>query len=148
MWMPAAHSLGLRGLGEESGWPLEGETWSPSMPTPSRTACTAPPHQNRNAAPLVVAIETSPKEVSFGFLRCRHSGVAWNSSPFFQGSSLVCKHTTAYEWCLQLEVCKYVSVSVYDSASHSLPPPPTPYQPVCPRGHPEWQMSVTRRQVN
>lgn len=32
----------------------------------SRSACTIPPHQNQNAAPLAVAIETSPKEVSFG----------------------------------------------------------------------------------
>lgn len=32
----------------------------------SRTACTIPPHQNQNVAPLAVAIETSPKEVPFG----------------------------------------------------------------------------------
>lgn len=32
----------------------------------SWTACTIPPHQNQNVAPLAVAIETSPKEGSFG----------------------------------------------------------------------------------
>lgn len=32
----------------------------------SRTARTIPPRQYQNAAPLAVAIETSPKEVSFG----------------------------------------------------------------------------------
>lgn len=59
-----AQSLGVGMWGQSWGWPLEGgKPDLPQRPAPFRTACTAPPRQNQNAAPPAVAIETSPKEV-------------------------------------------------------------------------------------
>lgn len=65
--MPAAQSLGVGGWEQSWDGPWRGKPDLPQHPALSRTACTAPPHQNQNAAPLAVAIETSPKEVSFGW---------------------------------------------------------------------------------
>lgn len=62
MWMPATQFGG----GERVGMTPRGGNLISLNTLLSRTACTIPPHQNQNVAPLAVAIETSPKEVPFG----------------------------------------------------------------------------------
>lgn len=64
--MPAALSWGGETGGQSQDGPWRGKPDLPQRPAPPRIACTAPPHQN-HAAPLAVAIETSPEDVSFGW---------------------------------------------------------------------------------
>lgn len=124
----------------------------------SRTARTIPPRQYQNTAPLAVAIETSPKEVSFGckmriycfkdigtqifrrklFMRCRQN-VRRETEWFHDIISLrYLQHFFYTLFFLQhiflWDVRKYVSVTV-----RHIPWSPTPliYWPACPRGRPE-----------
>lgn len=120
----------------------------------SRTACTILPHQNKNVAPLAVAIETSPKEVSFGCkmrIYCfidmqifRLEFIFFNHSVFstcVSGDKIIWFVTSYHHNIYNVSkiflsgMRKYASVTVH----HMLWPPPTPppYSYVCPQGHPE-----------
>lgn len=156
MWMPAAQSWGVR-RGAELGWPLEGETWSPLTPRSSSDSMysTASPEPRcpsggcyRNLPQggfiwveeqnlLVLRHWHISKLIVFKLLSMYHSRLQQNLWVF----NYTATHTA---W----GVCKYVSVCF--SQCITSPGPPPQYQPlsVCPWGHPEWQMSVTRRQVN
>lgn len=123
----------------------------------SRTARTIPPRQYQNAAPLAVAIETSPKEVSFGckmriycfkdigtqifrrklFIRC-HQNVC-RETELFNIISLGYLRLFFFFFFLTTQIFlwdvrKYVSVTV-----RHIPRSPTPliYWPACPQGRPE-----------
>lgn len=122
----------------------------------SRTACTIPPHQNQNVAPLAVAIETSPKEVLFGCkmrIYCfkdnemqifRLSFFFFNHSVFstcMSGNKIVWSvtsyHYNIYNTC-QRFFCQ-VCTSMHPLQCITFPGPPALliYWPVRPQGHPE-----------
>lgn len=135
--------------GAELGWPLEGETWSPltSRSYSDSVCATASPEPHcpsgscyRNLSQGgFIWIEDVCIISKLVFRLCVDD---YYSQRAFGLSSCCTAHSVG---CVQVCVCLYA----FHSASHSLAPPPQ-YRALSesPRGYPEWQMSVTRRQVN
>lgn len=123
--------LGAGGVQGEMGDRIGMAPWgrnpiSSNAPAPPRTTCIAPSHQSASI-PLVVAIETSPKEVQFGRKSCI---CVFRCTYLFLKLSFRHTHasTTVPNQAVThtaLPVCKYASVCVRFTM-HRIARPPNP----------------------